>query len=145
MKASALLFLGVLAGSSDSSNEALPDWGAELRVDVEGLVRKGHIRVAVVREAGAWNGAGDALVEMGGEVLAEKMRFVFVLPPGKLAVRLFQDTNENGKLDSNALGVPVEPYGFSGRSASRGAPSFREAAVDLPADGTSITISVVRP
>ena len=35
------------------------------------------------------------------------------LDPGQYAIILFHDENGNGKLDSNALGVPTEPYGLS--------------------------------
>jgi len=35
------------------------------------------------------------------------------LPHGDYAVMLYHDVNDNGKLDSNFLRVPREPYGFS--------------------------------
>ena len=38
----------------------------------------------------------------------------FALPaPGVYAVALFHDENANGHLDTNALGIPTEGYGFS--------------------------------
>ncbi len=33
----------------------------------------------------------------------------------EIAFTVFQDLNGNGKLDMNPMGVPTEPYGFSGR------------------------------
>lgn len=33
----------------------------------------------------------------------------------EVAFTVFQDLNGNGKLDMNPMGVPTEPYGFSGR------------------------------
>ena len=35
------------------------------------------------------------------------------LPEGKYAVAIFQDKNENGRIDKNFLGIPTEPFGFS--------------------------------
>ena len=35
---------------------------------------------------------------------------------GTYALALFHDVNDNGKLDKNALGIPVEPYAFSPRT-----------------------------
>ena len=35
------------------------------------------------------------------------------LNPGDYAAFAFHDKNRNGKVDSNFLGVPVEPIGFS--------------------------------
>jgi len=49
------------------------------------------------------------------------------LPPGNYAVKLFQDENENGKLDTNVIGIPSEAYGFSNNGGSMGQPDFEEA------------------
>lgn len=35
------------------------------------------------------------------------------LPPGRYAIRYYQDKNLNGQLDKNMLGIPIEGYGFS--------------------------------
>jgi uncharacterized protein (DUF2141 family) len=35
------------------------------------------------------------------------------LPPGKYAVRMYHDENNNGKMDANMMGIPTEKYGFS--------------------------------
>lgn len=35
------------------------------------------------------------------------------IPPGEYAVMTYQDVNSNDKTDSNFLGIPTEPYGFS--------------------------------
>jgi uncharacterized protein (DUF2141 family) len=35
------------------------------------------------------------------------------LPPGEYAVVAMHDENDNGKMDYNFLGIPVEGYGFS--------------------------------
>jgi uncharacterized protein (DUF2141 family) len=50
------------------------------------------------------------------------------LPYGDYAFAVFQDENSNGKLDKNALGIPVEPYAFSGNPPSKWRmPKFEEA------------------
>ena len=43
------------------------------------------------------------------------------LPAGVYAVSCFHDLNGNGKLDTNLLGIPTEPYGFSNNAR----PKFR--------------------
>ena len=35
------------------------------------------------------------------------------VPPGEYAVAIYQDLNNNGKLNKNLLGIPKEPVGFS--------------------------------
>src|SRR5688572_14316142 len=35
------------------------------------------------------------------------------VPPGTYAIALFLDENDNGKIDTNFIGIPREKYGFS--------------------------------
>lgn len=54
------------------------------------------------------------------------------LAPGRYAVAGFLDENNNGRLDKNALGVPIEKYAISNDVRERfSAPSFDKAAVLL--------------
>jgi uncharacterized protein (DUF2141 family) len=64
------------------------------------------------------------------------------LPPGYYAVTLFHDENNNGKLDTNFLGIPKEGYGASGNKlplASR--PAFEDSKF-LIEDGKKVVIPV---
>jgi uncharacterized protein (DUF2141 family) len=54
----------------------------------------------------------------------------FDLPPGKYALSIYQDTNENGKLDMNFLGIPKEPVGFGNNYRPFGKPKFESALVE---------------
>lgn len=48
------------------------------------------------------------------------------------AIALFQDLNNNQRLDKNFIGLPVEPYGFSNNPKLLfGPPGFQKCAVDL--------------
>jgi uncharacterized protein (DUF2141 family) len=72
-------------------------------------------------------------------------RIIFTLPPGRYAAVVFHDANNNGELDTNVIGIPLEDYGFS-RDA-RGlmsAPSFEDAAIDVPETGARDTITLRR-
>ncbi len=54
------------------------------------------------------------------------------LPSGQYAIAAFVDGNGNKKLDSNFLGIPVEPYGFSRDARNRfKKPGFEEAAFEV--------------
>lgn len=55
------------------------------------------------------------------------------IPSGKYAISLFLDQNGNGELDTNFLGIPKEPYGFSNNiyPAMRAA-TFSEALFSYP-------------
>lgn len=54
------------------------------------------------------------------------------LPSGKYVLALFQDVNDNGKLDTNLFGIPKEPYAFSQSPKVKWrAPRYDEVVFDL--------------
>lgn len=54
---------------------------------------------------------------------------------GKYAVAIFQDKNGNEKLDTNFMGIPNEPFGFSNiKSYPMGTPKFKNTAIDIDKD-----------
>ncbi len=62
---------------------------------------------------------------------------------GMAAVAVFQDLDGNGVLTKNVIGLPTEPYGFSGNArATFGPPAFDAAAVDLTTITEPLQISV---
>lgn len=50
------------------------------------------------------------------------------LVPGTYAIKLFHDVNSDEKLNTNRLGIPSEPYGFSNDAPVRFGPPKWEAA-----------------
>jgi uncharacterized protein (DUF2141 family) len=51
---------------------------------------------------------------------------------GKYAVKVFQDINNNTKLDTGMFGIPKEPWGLSNNvKATFGPPKFEEMLFDL--------------
>lgn len=60
------------------------------------------------------------------------------IPAGAYAISLFQDENDNEKLDLGFLRIPKEPYGFSNNAkATFGPPSFEKASFSHQ-DGVTI-------
>jgi uncharacterized protein (DUF2141 family) len=54
------------------------------------------------------------------------------LPFGKYAISVFHDSQNSGKLKTNAVGIPIDNYGFSNNaSGSFGPPSFSKAAFEV--------------
>lgn len=52
----------------------------------------------------------------------------------EIAIMGYQDLNDNGKLDSNPLGIPNEPYGSSGTPPMFSAPTWESAKVKFLPD-----------
>ena len=54
------------------------------------------------------------------------------LQPGEYALSVIHDENENGELDSNALGIPKEGFAFGNNAlGSFGPPSFEKAKITI--------------
>ena len=114
---------------------------ADLTVEVAGLKdAKGQVMVAVYDRADSF--LKQPLRAATTAAQAGKVQLVISdLPAGDYAVTVFQDKNDNGALDTNPVGMPIEPYGFSNDAAGRmGPPSFEQARVRLAASGSQTTI-----
>ena len=62
------------------------------------------------------------------------------LPAGEYALVAFHDKLGDGKLARNQMGIPTEPYAFSGQASRMGPPAFREAAFSLTTSGATINL-----
>ncbi len=107
---------------------------------------EGTVRVALFLDATVWPD-GDASIFGTAVVPITDGRAIAVfedVPAGPFAVSVFHDEDDDGELDSVALGIPSEAYGFSGDARNMfGPPSFEQAQVELAADETKqITIQV---
>ncbi len=115
-----------------------------LLVTVSGVkAGKGNLMVAVFDETHR-DEFPDGEYLRGVEVPAtgEEMTVeISNIESSEYAIAVFQDLNENEKLDKNFLGIPKEPYGFSGKWKSGG--SSYEKALFKPAEtGFATTINL---
>lgn len=63
------------------------------------------------------------------------------LPQGKYAISIFHDVNGNDELNTNFIGIPKEPYGFSNNPKIRfGPPAFNQSAFELVKENQEIEI-----
>ena len=67
------------------------------------------------------------------------LRYTFTeIPSGDYAIAIFHDSNTNGRLDKNFLGIPKEGYGFSeNATALMSTPAFEKAKFTLSRTYTS--------
>ena len=53
----------------------------------------------------------------------------FEVEPGEYAISVHQDDNDNGKMDTNFIGIPKEPTGLSNGAVPKfGPPKYKNAA-----------------
>ncbi|MCC5976927.1 MAG: DUF2141 domain-containing protein [Salinarimonas sp.] len=73
------------------------------------------------------------------------MRFTFEnVPVGMYAVAAYHDINMNERMDTNIIGLPREPYGFSNDVGRRAPPNFSAAQVPVTAPSTTINVRMAR-
>lgn len=57
------------------------------------------------------------------------------LESGEYSFSYFHDVNSNGELDTNLVGIPKEPYGFSnGEKGRLGPPDFEDCKIKIEND-----------
>lgn len=133
-----VLPIAALLASSGLSAQALT-------VNIERIEQtQGHILVLVADSAAAWDGQAPRVAARKIAVEATgSLPVTFEdLAPGRYAVQVLHDANDNGKLDTNIVGMPTEGYGFSNNPQVMRRAHFDEAVFELPAEGTAISIAL---
>ncbi|HEY8881620.1 MAG TPA: DUF2141 domain-containing protein [Roseateles sp.] len=121
---------------------------AEVTLEVDGLdtsrLAGGALLVAVFTEQASWLRQPQSGHRFSLDAAANGKLTVVLkdLPEGPLAISLFQDANANGRLDMNAMGIPVEPFGFSNNAAGNFGPPRFEQAVVMPVAGTPVKVKL---
>lgn len=116
---------------------------APLTIDLVGVRKQtGTVKLKVVDSAEAYDGKAKGVAGEMWKPDGETRQFSFDLPAGHYAVMVIHDANDNGKMDSNVIGIPTEPYGFSNNPQVMRKPTFEEARFELPAAGTAIRIDL---
>ncbi len=112
---------------------------------IEGLkVESSQVHVAVFDSADGFPKPESSSCKTVVSATEGHVEFQMLLPAGqKTAIAVFQDLDGDGKLTKNAVGIPVEPYGFS--NAARGVfgpPSFSSATLMISKDMDTLSIKV---
>jgi uncharacterized protein (DUF2141 family) len=68
------------------------------------------------------------------------------VPHGEYAIAVFHDLNENSLLDTNLVGMPAEPYGFSRNAVARfGPPGYEDARFSVDRHQMHMSIAMRQP
>lgn len=117
-------------GGAGSSIAATPI--ARVTIEVRGLSPgRGQVLLGLCTEAQFLSPkcAFQTVVRVGA---ARVVQVTATVPQGRYAAQAVYDLNRNARMDSNMMGIPLEPVGFSRDAAGvQGPPSFAAAAVDV--------------
>lgn len=110
----------------------------DLTVEVSGYDKlAGTTMIGLFDNQYAFEKGGESVAGVRQQVVDEPVKVTFKnLHEGEYAVRVFNDTNNNGKLDKNMLGIPSEQYGFSNGGGRFGPPDFEKAKFYVTEDRT---------
>lgn len=107
---------------------------------------EGNLFIAVYNSKKTW--LGEETVAEKQVVITESREGDIVkaeleLPPGEYALSIFHDTNDNGELDANFIGIPKEPVALSNNARPKfGPPKYKDAVFELGAEPVLQQISM---
>jgi uncharacterized protein (DUF2141 family) len=133
----------LMSASAALALSALPARAAgtlELQVDNVGSA-DGSLMIALYDKAGDWRERPVRSLQQVATSGSVTVTFAD-LPPGHYAIALYHDRNGNGKLDSNLLGIPREPYGFSGKAPTMGPANWDQARFEVLDAGARVVVKL---
>jgi uncharacterized protein (DUF2141 family) len=136
-----LMFAAALAATalSPASGVSHAQTAGAIEITVENVRHHDGVIRAELRTEQTWRkgrrAAGiDVPVPASGPVV---LSFTGV-PAGRYGVRLFQDRNKDGEMQTNFIGLPTEPWGISNNAPVRmSLPDFSAAAFTVQEGQTS--------
>ena len=126
--------LGTLLASCSTAEEAAseaaqPAETASLTISLTGIeTPSGTIRIGLFAGQEDYEGGPGltgAAVPVEGETASVTLEG---LAPGAYGIKLFHDVNDNGEMDTNPFGMPVEPYAVSNNAPAHFGPAKWDAA-----------------
>ena len=116
----------------------------ELILEVTGLdlSKKGNLRIGVFKK----NGFPEADKVHLGKIIpvsSSNMKVtISKLEVGTYGIAVLQDQDKNGKMTTNLVGYPIEPYGFSNNKFGKfGPPDFSDVSFTLKS-GQSLFLKI---
>ena len=141
-----LSFLGIAINLSNSRVYANNNLSGNLTVEINGFRnREGQACVSLFASSqGFPNNRKNVVQRQCNKITSVPLIVNFRnLKAGNYAVAIIHDTNGDGTLNRNDLGMPIEGYGFSRNPEIRtAAPKFNDAAVLIAGPNTSVQVQL---
>ena len=101
---------------------------ANLTVNISDVEQgKGHLMIALYATKEDYQSGKVSFHSKIKAVNGKEVAVFENLPDGEYAIKMYQDENDNDKMDFNIMGIPKEGYGFSNNVGMFGAPDYKEA------------------
>jgi uncharacterized protein (DUF2141 family) len=115
-----------------------------LKVEISNIKQpRGRIWIAMFRPNEKFGNEKPNIYKIIDVQSVSTQRADFEIEPGRYALAVYHDLNENNILDKNFIGIPKEPYGFSNDFRPRfSPPSFEDCAFDVPQHGRVLSVKL---
>jgi uncharacterized protein (DUF2141 family) len=117
----------------------------QLQVTIVGLENdEGKVMVGLFDSKEGYASGKAPFRGCSAEIRGRKAECTFTgIPYGTYAIKAFHDKNGNGKLDTNFMGIPNEPYGFSNNARAEFGPAkWEDAKFAINSKNMSMEITV---
>lgn len=115
---------------------------ADLTVNVSDVEKgKGHLMIALYKSEEDYKSDKASFAQKVEALNSQEIVIFENLPDGEYAIKMYQDENDNNKMDFNMVGLPKEGYGFSNNVGMFGAPEYTEAKFSVK-ESTAIEIDL---
>lgn len=115
-----------------------PIWAAvDVQIEIHDLLSTdGHVMLALYRQHDNSGWQDEPLLAASvraADATAGVLHYTLsALEPGRYAIRLFHDQNDNQRIDVGSNGIPQESFAFSGEQMVTGIPTPEQAGFSVP-------------
>jgi uncharacterized protein (DUF2141 family) len=115
---------------------------ADLTISISDVEKdQGHLMIALYASEEDYKSGKTSLYSKVKALKDKEIAIFENLPNGDYAIKIYQDENDNNKMDFNMMGIPKEGYGFSNNVGMFGAPKYKEAKFTVK-ENTAIEIDL---
>lgn len=133
----ALIALLSLASFSNDENGSLV-------VSLSNIKKTGKIHVALYKKCDDFPDSKFIVRSLTNECTGSCSFQFESVPYGEYAIAIYQDENNNGKLDTGMFGIPSEPFAFSNNFRPKfGGPSFEKCRFEFSKDKQDLQIQMI--
>ncbi len=143
---STLIAMGISFAALSGAPAAMAETPANISVEVEGIETKtGNLMIALFKGEAAWKNS-EAYSGIATAADANSVTALFEgIEPGEYGIRMYQDVNADGELNTGMFRIPTEPYGFSNDAPVRfGPPAWEDARFTVSENDQTMTINLTR-
>ena len=115
---------------------------SRIEVSVETTAQTGTVNIVLYDSEATYDGGAPVRMAQLDVAKGETTVSFEGLPAGTYGIKSFHDVNNNGRMDTNPFGMPIEPYAFSNNAVGNMGPAKWDRAHFLVSGTASQTLNL---